>query len=162
MKLLLSFICVLLSSCGTAQTSEAEKMPLPSPTIRTINAVDIVERADQMCKQENDCAQALLLYDQAIDERGGSTELFKKRGMAHYALKEIDPAIGDFSKAMDLQSREEKPDASLYFMRGLSKSLLEKEDREGACDDIRKALSLGWKSDDKSFDSWFAEYCPIT
>jgi tetratricopeptide (TPR) repeat protein len=112
-----------------------------------------------MCKQENDCRQALLLYDQAIDERGDSTELFKKRGMAHYALKEIELAIGDFSKAIELQKNEEKQDAALYYIRGLSKSLLEKEDRRGACEDLKKATALGWASTDESFDSWFAEYC---
>lgn len=152
--------CVFLSACGAAQMSKVESTPSPLPEARVIKAVDIVERADQMCKQQNDCRQALLLYDQAIKERGESADLFKKRGMAHYSLQEIEFAINDFSKAIDLRKRGEKQDVMLFFMRGLSRSLLEKEDRRSTCSDLRKAVELGYDlKADASFERWYVNHC---
>jgi|GEM_PF-4056100 len=160
-KILLPIVyCLIVCGCGVAQMPKTETVTSPSPEIRAIKAVDIVERADQMCKKENDCRMALLLYDQAIKERGESTDLFKKRGMAHYALKEIDLAISDFSKAIELQNKLKKQDSSLYFIRGLSKSLLDNEDRQSTCTDLRKAEELGYDlRSEANFEEWYTEHC---
>ncbi len=152
--------CLLLSGCVTAPPPKAE--PTPTPEHQVINALDIVERADELCKKQGDCRQALILYTQALKERGESTELFKKRGMAHYSLKEIELAIADFSKAIDLQKEGEEKDAELFFIRGLSRSVLQKEDRAGACSDFKMASKLDWRPSDKEFDQWYVEYCPTT
>lgn len=150
-----------LVGCVKSQsvTTKPEPTPSQTPETRTIHVVDIVERADQMCKKENDCRQAVILYTQAINDRGESTELLKKRGMAYYSLKAIELAIADFSKAIDLQKDSKKKDAELFFIRGLSRSLSQNEESAGACSDFKIASKLGWKSPDKEFDQWYAGYC---
>lgn len=152
---------LLLTACAVAQQPETKVTPTPSPEKVVVQRGDIVDRADQMCKKEGNCRLALILYTQAIKERGVSADLFKSRGMAYYALKEVDLAIADFSKAIELQKDSENKDAALFFIRGLSRSMLEVEDRPGACSDFRTARTLGYDLDeDPSFSKWLLGYCP--
>jgi len=160
----LLLLAVLFACSNCAQNNipaVSEIKPTPTPSLNdrpTLNTNDTVAKAEGMCKNHGRCREALAVYDEYLEKDKTRADVYEKRGMAYYALKQIEPAILDFDRAIKL-SKENQP--NLYFIRGLSKSLLEKEDREGACDDLRRAISLGWKSDDKSFDSWFAEYCPI-
>ncbi len=153
---------LMFISCTNSQSVHSRPEPevSSSPPAKVIKAVDIVDRADQMCRKEGDCRQAVLLYSQAIEERGESAALFEKRGMAFYAQKLIEPAIKDFSKAIEL-SKTKNP--NLFFMRGLSKSLLDEEDKVGACMDFQLARTAGYKYQDKTegetFDSWLKGYC---
>ncbi|MDM7923088.1 MAG: hypothetical protein QUS14_12380 [Pyrinomonadaceae bacterium] len=153
---------LMFVSCANSQSVQPKPEPevSPKPQVKVINAVDIVDRADEMCRKEGDCRQAVLLYSQAIEERGESAALFEKRGMAFYAQKLIEPAIKDFSKAIEL-SKTKNP--NLFFMRGLSKSLLEEEDKAGACEDFQAAKKAGYKHQDKtegdSFNGWLNGYC---
>ena len=156
----------ILTEAGCALSSDNKlsltSSPTATPEVRVIKSVDIVERADAMCKKEGDCRQALILYSQAIRERGESAELLQKRGMAYYALKQIESAINDFSKAITLS---EKENPELYFIRGLSRTLLKVEDREGACVDFRAAKKADFKNENvsrkeaQSFNDWLVDYC---
>jgi tetratricopeptide (TPR) repeat protein len=53
---------------------------------------------------------------------------------------ELDEAVSDYTRAIDLRPRE----AAAYYSRGKARLRL-KMNRE-ACEDLRKAGSLGWKA----------------
>jgi tetratricopeptide (TPR) repeat protein len=82
-------------------------------------------------------------YSQALTVDSLNSSILSKRAGAFFMTKEYEKSITDYSRLISLNPREI---ANLYFMRGLSKSLLPKEDVEGACMDFRKAKSLGFNT----------------
>lgn len=82
-------------------------------------------------------------YSLVIDLNKDFLKAYEKRSGAYFYVKEFEKAINDFSKLIELN----KGDLGLYyFMRGLCKTLIVKEDVDGACSDIKKAVSLGYKT----------------
>jgi tetratricopeptide (TPR) repeat protein len=102
-------------------------------------------------------------------------EAWKNRGLAHFQQKDYDKALADFSKSIELQPEsytyinrgythyllgnfqealndldkglEELSEYPLgYYFRALSKSRL--KDKEGACEDLSRALKQGLKKEE--------------
>jgi len=150
-------ICIFIG-IGLLACADVQKKPEnEKPSSNLSSPKNLVERADELCKKLGNCRPAIPLYTQALESDKNSAQLYKKRGMAFYALKEIDTAISDFSKGIELSTEK---DPELYFIRGLSKSLLPNDDKQGSCQDLKEAKRLGHHSfQDPEFTKWFQGYC---
>ena len=111
---------------------------------KKVTLYNLIETGDELCKEQNDLQKGISNYTKAISLSTDKAEIYMKRGGAYFYLKDFENAISDFSTA--ITEKTEDP-ANAYFMRGLSKSLLPKEDVEGACNDFRKAKELGFSTE---------------
>ena len=68
-------------------------------------------------------------------------------------MKDYYGAISDFNKVIEIDPK----DAKAYNNRGISKSNI--GDKKGACDDYKKAISLGSKGTEKWFKTDGADWC---
>jgi tetratricopeptide (TPR) repeat protein len=159
--ILIVIVALQVDSCSKKQDSPQNVVATPTETQMLLQK-DLVERADEMCKELGDCQQALILYSQALErDNDKAVEIYGHRAMAYYAVKDFDKAISDFTTAIERKSNES---ARWFFMRGLSKSMLSIEDRMGACKDFKSAKKRGFVSTNipgavKSFNEWVVEYC---
>jgi tetratricopeptide (TPR) repeat protein len=116
-------------------------------------------------------------YDEALKIDQTDPELFMARGIAREKLKDFQGAFSDYTKAIDLKENMENawlnrgnvltklnraqdaiedytvaitysPNfAAAYYNRGIARYKVKSKE---ACDDIKKAESLGFKSDEKT------------
>jgi len=119
-----------------------------------ISAEELIKLGDEFCRDKEDYENGIIYYTKAL-QKVQNAEIFIKRGGAYFALKKFDNAVLDFSDAIKTNPEDI---SNIYFMRGLSKSLLEKEDKEGACEDFQKAKKLGY---DFSELNGLNEYCGV-
>jgi tetratricopeptide (TPR) repeat protein len=112
----------------------------------------LVEKGDSFC-QDGEYDKGIRSYTAALKFDQKSPEAYQKRGNAYFSIKKFDLAVSDYTKA--LSNNPDNPEI-IYVMRGLSKSLLEKEDKKGACEDFRKAKNLGY---DLKEMTGLNEYC---
>lgn len=114
---------------------------------------DLIEKADKLSIEGKNYEKAIELYTSALNFNENQTEIYTKRGGTFYAMQDFENAILDFSKVIELNPKDI---STIYFMRGLSKTLLKNEDKLGGCSDIKKAIELGYNvSDLNGLD----EYC---
>lgn len=108
-----------------------------------------------MCREKEAYEDGVIQYTKALQKDINNSEIYKKRAGAYFALKKFDKAILDFTSAID-----KNPEylSDMYFMRGLTKSVLEKEDTKGACEDFQKAKQLGYDFSDLN---GLNEYCGV-
>lgn len=112
----------------------------------------LIEKGDSFC-QNNEYDKGIESYTAALKISQKSPEAYQKRGNAYFSIKKFDLAVSDYTKA--LNNNPDNPE-TIYVMRGLSKSLLKKEDKKGACEDFRKAKNLGY---DVGEMTGLNEYC---
>lgn len=114
---------------------------------------DLIEKADKLSIEGKNYKKAIELYTSALNFNENQIAIYTKRGGTFYAMQDFENAILDFSKVIELNPKDI---STIYFMRGLSKTLLKKEDKLGGCSDIKKAIELGYNvSDLNGLD----EYC---
>ncbi|MFV8346883.1 ankyrin repeat domain-containing protein [Flavobacterium sp. ZB4P13] len=114
---------------------------------------DLIEKADKLCIENKNYKKANELYTSAINYNENLVEIYTKRAGTFYAMQDFENAIKDFTKVLELNPKDI---STIYFMRGLSKTLLKKEDKEGGCSDIKKAIDLGYNTSDLN---GLDEYC---
>lgn len=114
---------------------------------------DLIEKADKLCFENKNYKKANELYTSAINYNENLSEIYTKRAGTFYAMQDFENAINDFTKVIDFNPKDI---STIYFMRGLSKTLLKKEDKEGGCLDIKKAIDLGYNT---SYLNGLDEYC---
>ena len=114
---------------------------------------DLIEKADKLSIEGKNYKKAIELYTSALNFNENQIAIYTKRGGTFYAMQDFENAILDFSKIIELNPKDI---STIYFMRGLSKTLLKNEDKLGGCSDIKKAIELGYNvSDLNGLD----EYC---
>ena len=111
----------------------------------------VIEKAEKFYKNKN-FKKAIDMYTVALNYNENLQEIYTKRGGTFFQIGDYENAINDFTKVIEL--KPENP--TIYFMRGLSKTLVKKEDKDGACLDIKKAIDLGY---DVSNLNGLDEYC---
>jgi tetratricopeptide (TPR) repeat protein len=117
------------------------------------NLNDLIEKADKLSIEGKNYEKAIELYTSALNFNENQIAIYTKRGGTFYAMQDFENAILDFSKVIELNPKDI---STIYFMRGLSKTLLKNEDKVGGCSDIKKAIELGYNvSDLNGLD----EYC---
>lgn len=114
----------------------------------------LIEKADKL-NENGMYEKAIELYSTALSFNENVGKIYAKRATSFYLMQDYENAIKDFSKVIESNP---KNISDIYFLRGLSKTLLKKEDKEGACSDIKKAIELGYNvSDLNGLD----EYCNL-
>ncbi len=116
--------------------------------------VALIEKGDGFCQNQK-YEKGIENYSKALKFNQNLAEIYQKRGNAFFAIKKFEMAISDYSNA--LSNNPNNPEI-IYIMRGLSKSLLENEDKRGSCEDFRKAKKLGY---DLKEMKGLNEYCGI-
>ncbi|QYO66106.1 tetratricopeptide repeat protein [Leptolyngbya sp. 7M] len=118
---------------------------------------DVMARAEVLCKEKGDCEQAIKIYTEAIASDSNNAELYKKRAMVFYATKRFEQALNDLDSALE---HDPPNPGELHYFRGLTKSFKRKEDKEGACRDLKEAKKLGYKPNDPgTINKWIVNYC---
>lgn len=82
-------------------------------------------------------------YSKAVELKNDFVKAYSNRAGTYYIMNDYQNAILDYSKIIELNPEDL---ASTYFLRGLCKSVLLKEDVVGACEDFKKAKSLGYST----------------
>ncbi len=123
----------------------------PEKTNSKLN--DLINKADKLYYEDKKYKKANELYTSALSYNENMSEIYTKRAGTFYAVKDFENAINDYTKVIELNPKEI---SSIYFMRGLCKTLLKKEDKEGGCADIKKAIDLGYNTSDLD---GLDEYC---
>jgi tetratricopeptide (TPR) repeat protein len=124
-----------------------------NPERTNIKLNNLIKKADKLCFEERKFKKANELYTSALSYNENLPEIYTKRAGTFYGMQDFENAIKDYTKAIELNQKEV---AIIYFMRGLSKTLLKIEDKEGGCADIKKAIDLGFNTSDVD---GLDEYC---
>lgn len=111
-----------------------------------------IEKAEKFYKEKK-YKKAIDFYTVAVSYNENVSDIYKKRAGTYFQIGDYENAIKDFTKVIELNPENT---STIYFMRGLSKTLLITEDKEGACQDIKKAINLGY---DVSNLNGLDEYC---
>ncbi len=77
-------------------------------------------------------------YSKAIEINPRDADAYNNRGFSKNKLGDHDGAISDYSKAIEINPEH----ANAYSNRGISKGKGLQDDK-GACNDLKKAASLG-------------------
>lgn len=116
-----------------------------NPESKKTKQKDLIEKADKLSHENQNYKKANELYTSALSYNENHSEIFRKRGGTFYAMGDFENAIKDFTKVIELNTEDIVP---IYFLRGLSKTLLKNEDKKGGCSDIKKAIELGYDTSD--------------
>ena len=141
-----SFLLTLSSIAALSQNIVGKSSPQ-----RTESNVAI-EKAEKFYKEKK-YKKAIDFYTVAVSYNENVSDIYKKRAGTYFQIGDYENAIKDFTKVIELNLENT---STIYFMRGLSKTLLVTEDKEGACQDIKKAIDLGY---DVSNLNGLDEYC---
>ena len=69
--------------------------------------------------RKGDLAHAIADFDQAVAVNGGQAKFYVSRGLAYRDKRDLDRAIADFSKAIELELQVRRgPHQSLRRLRG--------------------------------------------
>lgn len=90
----------------------------------TTKAMTVIEQADSAYNARN-YRQALSLYNQELDSKGASTELYYNIGNANYRLGRIGRAIVSYERALKLDPSNADARANLNFVNSTLKGLPE-------------------------------------
>jgi len=93
---------------------------------------------------------ALLDYNKSIELNSNCFDCYSGRGTVKKVLKDFNGALLDYNKSIELNSNY----AMAYWNRGLLK-YYDIDDKKGACQDARKAESLGY--DSSGYDAIYRE-----
>ena len=80
--------------------------------------------------------QAIPDINKAIQIQPNEPDAYQTRGILYLEQKKYNLALEDLNKAIKL-----KPNAEAFFYRGAIKDIM--KDKTGACEDLKKAASLG-------------------
>ncbi|MES2558466.1 MAG: tetratricopeptide repeat protein [Bacteroidota bacterium] len=84
--------------------------------------------------------EAIEMFNRCISMKPNHAAAYYNRGRAYYQIKNFKPAIANFDTAIAL-----KPKFDIaYFNRALAKMELDKHNKKTACDDLGKAIQLGF------------------
>lgn len=100
----------------------------------------LIEKGDKFCENK-EYDKGIQSYSEALKFNLKLDEIYSKRANAYYSIKNFKKAISDYTLA--LENNPENPEI-IYILRGLSKSLLNPEDKKGACEDFRQAKKIGY------------------
>ena len=114
--------------------------PLPDPQL------------EPLVQEEEDWAEAIANYDEAIRLDPDDAEAYFNRGVAYDNLGQIDLAIQDYSKAIDLDPE----DSDAYFQRGLAYSELEQH--QNAIQDYQEVIRIEPEDGDAYFNRGLAYF----
>jgi tetratricopeptide (TPR) repeat protein len=102
------------------------------------NYIDIFVKRGKVYEQLDKFDYALADYNKAVSIDGKYFDAFLARALLYKQLQNSSKSLQDFNSAIELEPKNPFP----YINRGyLKRELL--NDRNGACDDIMKAQSLG-------------------
>ncbi len=91
--------------------------------------------------------EAIRYFDKAIELKTDYTDAYIHRGNSYHQGYNLWEAIEDYNKALEL-----KPDDGYtYYSRGIAKIPL--NDKNGACQDLKKSCDLGYKKGCLMYDS---------
>ncbi len=113
-----------------------------------------IEKAEKFY-EEKKFKKAIDYYTVALSYNENLLDIYKKRAGTFFLIGDYENAIKDFTMVIEFNPENK---STIYFMRGLSKTLLTTEDKDGACQDIKKAIELGY---DVSNLNGLDEYCSI-
>ena len=85
---------------------------------------------------EGQVKESIAAFTNALEAGADPFMTYLSRGAAHLKLKEIDPAISDFGKAIGINRQKPRP----YYYRGMA--YMVKNDYKKAAGDFSKALEL--------------------
>ena len=92
---------------------------------------------------KDDYPQSIKEYSKAIQKNPNYADAYFFRGLSQGRLGNHQEALEDFTRVIELNPK----DANAYYNRGIAKEKL--DDKKGFCLDVQKALSLGFKEEDK-------------
>jgi tetratricopeptide (TPR) repeat protein len=118
---------------------EAEKDALHLMEFEPENA-DAYYMLGNICSMKNDWAGSIPYYDKTIKYKPAFADAYFNRAVSRGNLDLHKEAIADF----DLAIRLKKNFAEAYYGRAISKFRTQPAMKEG-CNDLKKALSLGYK-----------------
>lgn len=84
--------------------------------------------------------EAIAMFNRCLRLKTDNPAAYYNRGRVYYDMRHYEQAIGDFDTAITQDPQME----IAYFNRGLAKLELNKKNRLSACDDFRKAASIGY------------------
>ncbi len=141
-----SFLLILNSILAFSQNLEEKR------SREEIESNVAIEKAEKFYNEKK-YKKAIDFYSVAVSYGKNLPDIYKKRAGTFFQIGDYENAIKDFTKVIELNPENS---SKIYFMRGLSKTLLTTEDKEGACQDIKKAIDLGY---DVSNLNGLDEYC---
>lgn len=133
MKNLLILFLLISSYISFAQENKSEIDALINKAELTIKEGNYVEGAE--------------IYSKAITLSIDNPNLYLNRGVLYMSLKDIDKAISDFTKTIEI-NKELVSEA--YFYRGVCKLIKDSEDMS-SCVDFKKARELGFQTEWDTF-----------
>ena len=120
--------------------------PVTKPVLDTVTNPTVINLAGKVLQQQENSAEAQRRYQEPISISDEEIQLaphlfrpyiYHKRGVAKVDLNDLQGAIEDFNKAIELNSNV----AEFYYDRGTVKKLLGKS--EEAKTDLQRARELG-------------------
>ncbi|WP_375499501.1 tetratricopeptide repeat protein [uncultured Nostoc sp.] len=93
-------------------------------------------RLGDECFEKGEYSNAIANYNQALQVKSSDTDLYYKRGLAHYQIGDYEAAIIDYSQAIQINLH----DAKSYNKRGLALSQLGR--LEEAINDYTQAIRI--------------------
>jgi tetratricopeptide (TPR) repeat protein len=84
-------------------------------------------------------SDAISYFDQAIAVNNTISQFYMKRGDAYFLMKNYQQAVSDYNQVVTMDPNN----GGAYYIRGNAKASL--LDRNGACEDWKKAESLGFE-----------------
>lgn len=84
--------------------------------------------------------EAIDMFNRCIRMKPNDANAFYNRGRAYYQMKNFKVAIANFDTAVNLKPKLE----IAYFNRALAKMEMDKHNKKSACDDLGKAIQLGF------------------
>jgi tetratricopeptide (TPR) repeat protein len=143
-----AFLLVLNSVVALSQNTEEKSLH------QKAESKEVIEKAEKFY-EEKKFKKAIDYYTVALSYNENLLDIYKKRAGTFFQIGDYENAIKDFTKVIEFNPENK---STIYFMRGLSKTLLTTEDKDGACQDIKKAIELGY---DASNLNGLDEYCSI-
>lgn len=144
-KIIIFSFLLILKSIGIFSQNENGSSKMTESNVA-------IEKAEKFYKEKK-YKKAIDFYTVAVNYNENLPDIYKKRAGTYFQIGDYENAIRDFTKVIELNPENT---STIYFMRGLSKTLLTMEDKEGACQDIRKAIDLGY---DVANLNGLYEYC---
>lgn len=134
MKKILAIIALFTVSLLFSQTENTK----PNKEFK-----DVMKRADS-CTVAKDHKSAIAFYTEALQYDIEKEDVLFRRTMGYFSIKDYVPAVTGFTELIEMDTKKA---GEYYFMRGMSIFSQNNSERPKGCDDIRKAIELGYNAD---------------
>lgn len=136
--LLLIALPLIVTACGGGSSSKAGPTGTGTESSESglLSDLDVLLQHGIDLAEQGKLAEAITVFDKAIELDGSSAVAYNDRGLAHYENGDSDKALADLQKAMDLEPTAAIP----YANRGLIYQALDKKPE--AIADFEKFISL--------------------